>query len=117
MSTRSAPGPFEWVAIGLCIAGAAGLGVFVLFVAPVFLAMLRDFGGTLPAMTLLMSSPWAAVILPLPALAGPLAAAVAPRRGLRVVLLFGSLAYILAGAALFLVGVYLPVFALSESIA
>lgn len=97
--------------------GFAWSVVAVLVVAPKFAEMFADFGGELPAFTKLCLSPWfpfALGLMPL-AVSGVGIATNAPR-GSRVIFMAVAILLTLATPAVFLIGMYLPIFGISEAI-
>jgi type II secretory pathway component PulF len=121
MSSTSAGRPVltavDLVGLGFAVLGLLWATVAVLLVAPSFATMFADLGGQLPTFTRLCLSRWFPFLIgsvPLAvAMVGPVLRAERPTR----LLLMGlSIVLSLAMPAIFLVGMYLPIFSIAGSI-
>lgn len=116
-SARSRPGPIEWTLAALAAALAAVVCVTPFTVSVTFVAMFRELGSIdeLPLVTRATLSSWygaglAALIAAVAAAALTLRLGAATRR----VALAVSCALGLAGLAVYIFGVYLPLFELAD---
>lgn len=82
-------------------------------IAPVYVKMFADFGSQIPQLTQLMAKPWAPVAL---AVGCFVIVASSTRLEAKWLALTVSLVTTLAQPALFLVAMYLPIFAIAEAI-
>lgn len=108
---------FDVIAFGFSALGVLWSLVMVLAVAPRFSAMFSDFGSELPVFTALYLKPWFPPLLALApmAIAGAGVVGGAPR-ALRAVLMAMAIFLTVTLPAVFLVGMYLPIFSLADAV-
>lgn len=106
--------------IGVALVAAAALVLFdlPLHVLPAFRGMFRDFGGSLPAVTTLVPSPWFAPALAVAPLGLGLAAVVPPVLRLESRRRFIVAAFVadVAVIGFCIVGLYMPIFEMAGNI-
>ena len=109
---------YDVIGIGFSVFGLLLATATVIAIQPTYVAMFRDFGDAqLPHLTLICLRPWFPFIF---AGMGPLlitSAAVARLpAATRAAFLLATIAALLIGAGVFLYGMYLPLFAIADSI-
>lgn len=106
--------------IGIAVVGVATLVLLdlPLHVLPAFRGMFRDFGGALPAVTVLVLSPWFTPALAVAPLGLVLAAVVPPvlRLEVRRWLIVGAFVVVVVALGFSLYGLYAPIFELAGNI-
>jgi hypothetical protein len=115
--TREPFTALDWIAVALTLMVAMGIVVLVVGIAPAFAGMYADFGAAdaLPALTRFVLSPAAAALGLVPSAlagAGLRARPIAVRRGFVVVGFLVGLAML----GLCLVGLYMPIFAVTDAV-
>jgi hypothetical protein len=119
MSRSASFTALDWIAVGLSALLSLALIAFPFTVGPLFAGMLSEFGGTLPAVTRVALTPWAAPSLGLFAASPVIVAVALPEAGSlglrRAMVLLGFFLGLFAlGAAVF--ALYAPIFDLAGKI-
>jgi len=108
--------PFTLAGIAAVETAAVGQLLLRVAIEPVYTAMYRDFGGTLPVLTRLFIEPWGAAAIVTALSVGGMSTLLIPPRSVRLgaigaLLLFGAMA---TGA--FWVAMYLPIWETAQAL-